>query len=153
MIAFYNHYINPSSTHRAKVAVYLYAQSTTEGKEKVAELVKALGLPSEASAKIQAALLQPAKRNDVVALRKLVTEELKLPESKAMAILEAAKLPDLSVQVNGAVTGDETDPVPTANGPPVLITDVRAFRASLVASSGARPAKELSAYEDIDSKL
>lgn len=33
------------------------------------------------------------------------------------------------------------------------ITDVRVFKASLTASSGARPAKDLSEYEDTDAKL
>lgn len=42
----------------------------------------------------------------------------------------------------------------TTNGTaPVAITDVRDFKASLVASPGACPVRNLSEFEEIDSKL
>jgi insulysin len=153
MMEFYNQYINPSSPTRAKVAVYLYAQSTTEGKEKVTEIVKALDLSNDASAKVQAALLQPEKRKDTAGLRALVEGELKLPQAKVVAIMEAAKLPELNAHVNGVSKGEPDEATPASPNLPVVIEDVRAFKAGLVASSGARPVKEMSEYEDIDSKL
>lgn len=159
MVEFYNTFISPKSPTRAKIAVYLYAQSTTEGKEEVAELLKTLDLASDASAKVQAALLQPEKRLDAKGLRALLEGELRLPAAKVAAVLEAAAGPTLNATANGVSSGassdgDEAEDEATVSLPtPVLITDVRAFRASLVASSGARPVRELSDYEELDSKL
>ncbi|TDZ49920.1 putative zinc protease [Colletotrichum trifolii] len=55
-------------------------------------------------------------------------------------------------KVNGAKEKEEPQPA-TSDSEPVFITDVRTFRASLQATGGARPAKELSEYEDTDAKL
>ncbi|RSL79660.1 hypothetical protein CDV31_017186, partial [Fusarium ambrosium] len=43
--------------------------------------------------------------------------------------------------------------VPSAMSTAVEITDVRVFKANLPASSGARPVKDVSEYEDTDVKL
>ena len=43
--------------------------------------------------------------------------------------------------------------VPSAISTAVEITDVRVFKANLPASSGARPVKDVSEYEDTDAKL
>lgn len=52
---------------------------------------------------------------------------------------------------NATTNGEET--VPTNGTVPVAITDVRDFKASLVASPGACPVRNLSEFEEIDSKL
>lgn len=43
--------------------------------------------------------------------------------------------------------------VPTNDTKPFIITEVRDFKARLEASAGARPARELSEFEDSDAKL
>ncbi|RTE67947.1 hypothetical protein BHE90_017676, partial [Fusarium euwallaceae] len=43
--------------------------------------------------------------------------------------------------------------IPSAISTAVEITDVRVFKANLPASSGARPVKDVSEYEDTDAKL
>jgi insulysin len=47
----------------------------------------------------------------------------------------------------------EPETTPTYSSEPVIIEDVRDYRARLVASAGARPARQLSEFEDTDSKL
>ncbi|KAK8092119.1 uncharacterized protein PG998_015132 [Apiospora kogelbergensis] len=47
----------------------------------------------------------------------------------------------------------ETEAVPNNGTVPYLITDVREYKSQLVASSGARPIRELGFFEDFDSKL
>jgi insulysin len=51
------------------------------------------------------------------------------------------------------VTDVEVEKVPTNNTTPFIIEDVRDYKARLVASAGARPARELSEFEDTDAKL
>lgn len=52
----------------------------------------------------------------------------------------------------GAKPEEETTPI--SNGTtPVLITSVRDYKARLAATAGARPAHDLSEFEELDSKL
>lgn len=51
----------------------------------------------------------------------------------------------------GAVAEDTNGVVGKAKA--TVIEDVRAYKASLVASAGARPARDISEYEEIDAKL
>jgi len=153
MMEFYNRFIKPSSPQRAKTAVYLYAQSTSGGQELVADLLKKLSLETEVSTQVRAALLQSEKRNDTAALKTYLKEQLKLSEGQISAVVKAAQSPEINAKVNG-VTHDGADGVASPSpAKAVIINDVRAYKAALTASSGARPAKELSEYEDIDSKL
>ncbi|RYP69252.1 hypothetical protein DL771_006220 [Monosporascus sp. 5C6A] len=50
-------------------------------------------------------------------------------------------------------TANGADAVPTNGTTPVIVKDVRDFKASLVASAGARPIRDLSEFEEIDPKL
>ena len=152
MLDFYNQYISAASPTRAKIAAYLYAQSCTETKAKVAELLKGLDLEQEISAKIQDVLLQRERRQDREFLKSYLIKDVKLPEDRADAIIEAAKTLEAGLKVNGVANGEDGAAAATTREP-VLITDVRAFKSTLVASSGARPVKDMSEYEEIDSKL
>lgn len=149
MIEFFKTYISASSPTRAKIAIYLYAQSCAETKEKAADLLKGLKVESEISTKIQTVLMQHEKRRDTQGLKAYLAKDLKLSEDQVAAVIEAAK--DLErPKVNGiAENGTDAETSKEA----VVITDVRAFRASLVASPGALPAKDMSEYEELDSKL
>lgn len=63
---------------------------------------------------------------------------------------QAGKSTETETKVNG-VKKEEGDATSTPE--PVPIKDVRSFRAGLQATRGARPAKDLSEYEDTDAKL
>lgn len=52
-----------------------------------------------------------------------------------------------------AATTNGEEAVPTNGTVPVVIEDVRDFKASLVASPGACPVRNLSEFEEMDSKL
>lgn len=52
-----------------------------------------------------------------------------------------------------AATDGEKETVPGNGTEPYIIEDVRDYKSRLVASAGARPFKELSEFEDLDSKL
>ncbi|SPO02733.1 related to insulysin precursor (metalloendopeptidase) [Cephalotrichum gorgonifer] len=54
--------------------------------------------------------------------------------------------------VDGVVDGAATNGEAESTGV-TLIEDVRSFKASLVASAGARPARDITEYEEIDAKL
>lgn len=58
---------------------------------------------------------------------------------------------EAETNVNGAKK--EEEPKVAHASEPVVITDVRSFRAGLVATRGARAAKDLGEYEDTDAKL
>ncbi|KAK4123327.1 ubiquitin carboxyl-terminal hydrolase-like protein [Parathielavia appendiculata] len=150
MIEFFNHYIHPSSPSRAKLAVYLEAQARSDVSTKeISELVKTLELDSTASARaatdLQARLsaASPDVDKEVAGLRDYLLHELKVPEAKIDVAAEAW-------QKIHAAHGPGTEVVknaepPSANGTvPVFIDDVRSFKASLPASNGARPLRDLS---------
>lgn len=92
MVEFFQRYIKPGSTTRAKLSVHLRAQATAPAKE------------------------------------------------------------GAEAKVNGVAKDVELQPAGDVK-PPTLIEDVRSFRAGLVATCGARPAKDLTEYEDTDAKL
>lgn len=56
---------------------------------------------------------------------------------------------------NGIPDAEKADATAPSNGtePPVMIRDVRTYKAGLVAGAGPRPAQEASAFEETDPKL
>jgi insulysin len=159
MIEFFNHYIHPSSPSRAKLAVYLEAQAKSDVSTKdISELVKTLGLDSTASASAATALqarlsaASPDVDKEVADLRDYLLHDLKVPEGKIDVAAEAWKKIHAAHGPGNDVVKDAEPP--SANGTkPVFIEDVRSFKASLPASNGARPLKDLSEYEDVEAKL
>ncbi|KAL1844376.1 hypothetical protein VTJ49DRAFT_55 [Mycothermus thermophilus] len=159
MIDFFNKYIHPSSPHRAKLAVYLEAQAKSDVSTKeISELIKTLELDAETSAKAATALqarLTAAGHdveNEVAGLRDYLLHELKVPEAKIDVAAEAWRKIHAAHGPGTVVVKDAAPP--SANGTtPVVIKDVRSFRASLPASSGPTPSKDLSEYEDLEAKL
>lgn len=162
MIAFFNQYIHPNSPSRAKLAVYLEAQAKSDVSTKeISELIKTLDLESTASAKAAADLqarLTAADHDaakEVAGLRDYLLHDLKVPEGKIDVAAEAWKKIHAEHGPAGkeALVKEDAQP-PSANGTkPVFVDDVRAFRASLPASSGPRSVRDLSEYEDLDAKL
>lgn len=164
MIEFYNSYIHPSSPTRAKLSVYLLAQATSDVSTKqISELVKALDLGSEklrsqAATDLQARLsaAEHDRDQEVAGLRDYLLHDLKVAEGKIDAAVEAwGKISRNGGQgVNGVGGSDKDATPPTGNGTePVVVEDVRAFKASLQVSAGARPVRDLSEFEELDSKL
>ena len=117
--------------------------------------------PADVKEAVRSAIMDPEMRSNVPALRKYLSDELGLTEDKVEAVVSVARDPATEpkeVEEGEAVNGrDENGLSNGVNGvtkkQPILITDVRAFKASLVASAGARPARDITEYEEIDAKL
>ncbi|KAK3333198.1 Metalloenzyme, LuxS/M16 peptidase-like protein [Cercophora scortea] len=159
MLEFFNHYVHPSSPARAKLAVYFVAQAKSDVTTKqISELVKTLQLDSVSSAQaatdLQARLSAAGhdEEKEIEGLTTYLLHELKVPENKIEAATEAWKgLHTQTGEANGVVKDAEP---PTSNGTTAtVIEDVRGFKAGLAASAGAKPAKDLSEYEELDAKL
>lgn len=159
MIEFFNQYIHPNSPSRAKLAVYLEAQAKSDVSTKeISELIKTLELDSAASAKaaseLQARLSAAGHDVDkeIAGLKEYLLHDLKVAEAKIEVASEAWKKIHADHGPGNEVVKDAEPP--SSNGTtPVFIDDVRAFRASLPASNGAKPLKDLSEYEDVGFKL
>lgn len=159
LIEFFDHYIHPKSPARAKLAVYLDAQAKSDVSTKqISELVKTLGLDGDRSAKaatdLQARLSAAGhdERKEVEDLENYLLHDLKVAENKIEAAVATWK--KLHAEAGAKVEGLEDRAPPSADGrEPVVIEDVRSYKAGQVVSKGARPAKDLSAYEELDSKL
>jgi len=161
VLHFYNHYMHPASPARAKLALYLVAQAKSDVSTKhISKLVKTLDLPSTTSAKaatdLQARLSAAGhdEAKEIEGLRDYLLHELKVPESKIDAATEAWKkihAQQQTTRTNGVVKDAKP---PSSNGTvPHVVEDVRSFKAGLAATAGARPAKDLVEYEELDAKL
>lgn len=148
MIEFFDTYIKPGSPTRAKLSVHLVAQASAESDEKMTDLLKSLSLDKATETKVRASLLRPEMRDDKESLQ-LYLKTLDLADDKVAAVVAAAEDPATGPKVNGTSSEEK----PQAGPEPEIITDIRTFRASLQATPGARPTKDLSAYEDLDAKL
>lgn len=129
MIAFFNEYVDPSSPARAKLAVHMHAL----GKSKSAtanpaclEEVKPIAEKLGEKAEVVAGIVQDGVKQ--------VEEEL-------------AKI---GLVKNGEGSKEEN----AGNGvEAVEIKDVRYFKASLAVTPGPLPVKDLSEFEELESKL
>ncbi|ROT35881.1 LuxS/MPP-like metallohydrolase [Sodiomyces alkalinus F11] len=149
MIEFFNRYIKPGSPTRAQLSVHLVAQGSAQSGEKMQALLESLKVDKSQETKVKAALLRPELRSDAENLQLYLKNELKLSEDNVAAVLAAAKEPETGPKVNGS----QGEGASNEGREPQVITDVRDFRASLQATPGARPVKDLSEYEDLDAKL
>lgn len=160
MIGFFKHYISPASPARAKLSVWMVAQATSDVSTKqISELVKTLDLNSterelQAATDLQAQLSTAGhdEVKEVGRLKDYLLHDLKVAEDKIDAAAEAWR--KLSPKANGVEgTHEEEDP-PSLNGTRItFIKDPRDFKARLPVSAGARPVKDLTEYEELDSKL
>jgi len=159
MIEFFNRYIHPSSSQRAKLAIYFVAQAKSDVSTKqITELIEGLELDAEASAEaataLQARLSAAAhdEEKEVEGLKNYLLHDLKVTESKIDAAVETwRKLHGQIIGTNSIVKDAQP---PSSNGiAPVLIDDVRDFKAGLTVTAGARPVRDLSEYEDLNSKI
>ena len=120
--------------------------------------MEALDLDSEAAGQaatdLQARLSSAGhdEEKEISNLKEYLLHSLKVTESKIDIAVEAwKKLHNQNQGLNGVV---KDAPLPSSNGTePVIIEDIRDFKAGLHVSAGARPVKDLSEYEELDPKL
>jgi len=183
MIEFFDTYISPASSQRAKLAVWLLAQTSpeelaasTRPEERVAKLTETLsqllsqiGVQAD-SGKLQARLESgDAVSGDLTNIKSSVsaylTKDESMAEDQASQLVAQADavlsqiLPTLGITSKPAQDKDDIasttsseKKLPTVQEA-VLIENVRAFKASMPVSEGARPVKDLSAFEDLEPKL
>jgi insulysin len=169
LIGFFKRFIDPTSAERAKLVVHLVAQAKSDVSTKqISELVKALDLESTETAQKAATDLQARlsaaghdEDKEIEGLRDYLLHELKVVESKIDVAVEAwRKIHNTengsASNGNGNANGGLPEEAETAlsNGTvPVIVEDVRTFKAGLLATAGAKPARDLSEYEEMDAKL
>ena len=162
MIEFLNHYIHPDSPSRAKIAIHLVAQATSDVSTKqISELVKTLDLDpaalAQAATDLQARLSAAGhdEAEEISGLRDYLVRELGVAQDKIDDAVEAWR--GLHEQASRAKDGGEgtgSRTPPSTNGTvPFVIENVRDFKSRLLVSAGARPVKDLSEFEDLEPKL
>lgn len=142
MVGFFKKYFDPRSTERARIAIHLHARGALELDDKVVKLLEKLDLGE----------VPADSRQSLDLLEQHLKEDKKTAGDKISSVITQAKEFGLKqeAQNSDTSTGVEGN---SAISNAVEITDVRQYKASLLASSGARPIKEVSEYEDIDAKL
>jgi len=161
LIGFYDYFIHPRSPVRAKLSLHLVAQARSDvSTGQISELVKTLNLEGEtarqAATDLQARLTAAHhdEKQEEEGMRTYLLKDLQVAEDKTDAAVEAWKMLSKEHKTNGVVAAAGEKEVPSLNGTePVLIEDVHDFKSGLAATAGARPARDLSEFEDLDSKL
>lgn len=131
MITFFNEYVDPTSAARAKLAVHMHAL----GKSKSA-------IEAEAAVPIEAIKPLAEKMGEKVeAVEQILVDGVKQVEEELskFSLIDNKKNDTLAVEVNGSQ--------------PVEIKDVRQFKASLAVTPGPIPVKDITEFEELDSKL
>ena len=140
MLEFYNTYFSPSSPTRARISVHLKARGAGELDNKIAKLLEeseAKDVPQE-------------KRQSVDLLRGYLEAEKSISTEKLESLISQIKemgLSEVAQGTNGVVNGISA--VEAAQE----IVDLRHYKAGLLASSGARPVKDIAEFEESDAKL
>lgn len=144
MIEFYNKHFHPSSSSRARISVHLHARGAVERDSKVVDTLDKAGFADvpetdRKSLDLVKAHLQAKHKPSEAALDSVIAS------IKELGLVQTAHPEDDAE----AVASDGECAVDTAQ----VIEDVRLYKSGLLASSGARPVKQLSEFEDTDSKL
>nr|POE72795.1 putative zinc protease [Quercus suber] len=180
-LEFYRTNVLPSSPSRAKLAVHLVAKASAgdiaakidpaEQKEKlvglVSQLLSQLGITvDEASLnkKFSGVNIASGEMEGIVgAVRSYLEEsagaakdQIEQIVTQGQAVLAQA-LPQLGIQTVKKEEASSEDVAAKAKAAgvtePVLIEDIRAFKAMMPLSKGAVPVKDLSEFEELESKL
>lgn len=160
MVTFFRHYIDPSSSERAKLSVWMNAQATSDvSTRQMTELVKALDLSSieiesQVATDLQARLSAAGhdEEKEVAGLKDYLLHDLKVAEDKIDSAVETWR--KLHPKTNGVASAHQEEVPPSLNGTKIsFIEDPRDFKARLPVSAGARPVKDLTEYEELDPKL
>lgn len=180
LVSFFDHYIEPTSPARAKLSVHMIAQlsaksigdtmDSAEQQEKVISLLgkylNSLGLEVD-----DEKLTKRFADVDVVggdqagivhAIEAYLSNDIQVENGRVTEVIEQGQqllgtvLPSLGIEVRPAsVDGgidNKRDDGPATKAT-TFINNVHEHKASLQASAGARPVKDLSEFEDIEPKL
>ena len=178
VIAFFDYYIHPTSSTRAKLSVHMIAQSSPktvagsmtgeEKKEKVISLLvkylTAMGIQADIEILSQRLGHVDIAAGDqagiITAVSKYLHSDASVAEEESSQILEqgqqllATALPSLGIEVRQEIDGEAGDlpevPVMTKT---TFIENVHEFKAGLVASQGPRAVVDLSEFEESEPKL
>ncbi|KAF2140293.1 uncharacterized protein K452DRAFT_230558 [Aplosporella prunicola CBS 121167] len=178
LIAFFHHFISPHSPTRAKLSIHLLAQNSAAAVTQsvspdkqteqlitmVSQFLNSEGVaatPDGLESRLKDVDLGMVSADDTQSLNQAIQaylqEDLKLEADKSADVLKkgqalmAQMLPQLGVEVTpqgAGSTGGLAQP-----REPVIITDVRDFKASLQVGKGPKAVKELSEFEDLEPKL
>lgn len=165
MIEFFNYYIHPESKTRAKLAVHLVAQATSDVTTKqISDLVKNIGLNEEAAtqattdlkARLGASNDDEAKEEESV--KEYLTNTLSVAADKIEAAVDTWKqlskyhkaISATDKAEDKANSGLKKDPNGTM---PVKIESIREFRISVSLTGGPRAITDISEFLDVDAKL
>jgi insulysin len=175
VIAFFNHYISPTSEHRAKVAIHLQAKSNAfiatvkiAPKDQKAKVLAMLGkyLNSQgvqADAEKLAQVFQDIdiaggdQDGTVAAITKHLEEDLNIDAEKAKAVTDEGKkllatiLPGVGIEVKEKASADFPE-APNVKET-VYIENVQQYKASLETTAGPRPVVDISEFEEMEAKL
>ena len=180
MLEFYRAHFSPDSRTRSKISVHLIAQASAEDiaakidpKEQlekltasVTDVLDQLGLEIDQTALSSQLEKLDLGTSDAKSITSTVGTYLKNTAGVAVEQVEkllqpaeqalASFLPSLGIkpQADNTEAVDEVgDDVVGEKNKPVLIKDVKAFKASLPLSAGPRPVKDPTEFEDLESKL
>ncbi|PHH91307.1 hypothetical protein CDD83_1011 [Cordyceps sp. RAO-2017] len=142
MVEFYNEFLNPSSSSRARISVHLHARGAGELDLKMIDLLRSSGLED----------VPQEKRQCVDLLEDYLKAQSSVSREKRESIISEAKSLGLSHVAQSAESAGG-EPGPSAVEAAQPITDVRQYKAGLLASAGARPVKHISEFEETDAKL
>lgn len=142
MKEFFDTYFSPSSPTRARISVHLKARGAGELDTKIINILEEHGLKD----------VPQEKRQSIDLLQAYLESEKSLASDKSKEVLEDIKKIGLSQAAHSEVADGSTSGV-SAVDTAQEITDVRQYKAGLLASSGARPVKEISEFEESDAKL
>lgn len=160
ILAFYDHYIHPESAARAKLSIFLIAQAKSDvSTGQISELVKTLDLSedaaSQAATDLQAKLTAAHhdESQEIEGLKNYLLHDLQVAEDKIEEAIAAWRKLSTAHRNDSAADTTEEEQGSKNKTAPVKITDVRDFKSRLSVTAAARPVKDLSAYEELDSKL
>ena len=177
MIDFFNHYVQPTSPSRAKVAIHLMAQATpksvagkmtsAEQKEKfvllLGKYLTAMGINADAEkldAHFQSVNVASGNLQDIIkSLAAYLKEDAQVPEDQTSKVIEQGQqllstiLPSLGIELKQETDVDaELPPAPLVKET-TYIENVRDYKSALEVSAGPRPVTDLSEYEELEPKL
>ncbi|KAI9883166.1 MAG: Methyltransferase-like protein 7B [Watsoniomyces obsoletus] len=182
VLEFFEHYIRPGSTTRAKLSVHMQAQATSttnsppelSDDQKPAMLTMIEQFLSSYEIPVDADLLR--QRFDSVDLAKTspesmistlelyLVEDLKVDPTKTASVIDTGRslmstammksgMQPTEAGVESEGSKEDNTTADSTGNKVVMIDDVREFKASLAVSAGARPVKPLSEFEELNAKL
>ncbi|KAL8667886.1 MAG: hypothetical protein Q9202_000351 [Teloschistes flavicans] len=174
MMDFFNHYIHPTSSSRAKLSVHMVAQaspkatagnmSATEQKEKLVDLLSkyltSVGVSAEGAKltnRFDGVDISGGDQKAITsAISSYLKEDAQVPQERVEAVVEQGRqllgtvLPSLGIEIK---VDEEDLPLTPKVKETTFIEDAFDYKASLGVSQGPSPVHNLSDFEDTESKL